>query len=70
MMSNETYTVSLKPETAHCLQAVADAQGISLDDALVAALADYLSVWEEHLREIDEDECPLLPWLKNAAPGD
>jgi len=66
-MPDETYTVPLDRGTAERLKAVAEAQGITPEAALNAALADYLDTWEEHLAELDDDDAPMLPWLR---PGD
>lgn len=65
-MSSATYTVSLPAETADRLADVASAQGLSPDEAIAAAIADYLCAWEDHAADLAADERVDLPWLKKS----
>lgn len=64
-MSSATYTVSLPAETADRLAKLAEAQGLSAEAAIAAAIIDYLDAWESHASEMAGDERVALPWLKN-----
>jgi len=71
IMSQETQTVSLtvdfEEETAVRLHALAERQGISLEAALTAAVAEYIALWEDHLDEVDDEPRENLPWLNGAS---
>lgn len=63
-MSPATYTVSLPAETADRLTALASAQGCAPEEAIAAAIADYIEAWEGHAADLADDERVELPWLK------
>jgi len=65
IMTKETYTVSLEPETAERLKTVAATQNLNLETALTAAITDYLATWEDHLTELDDEPREDLPWLRS-----
>lgn len=62
-MSTETYTVPLDAETAERLKTIAETLGLTAEDAIAAAVQDYLSAWEDHLAELADAEREDLPWL-------
>lgn len=63
-MSLATYTVSLPPETADRLEALAAARGIGAEEAIVAAIAESLDAWETHAADLADEDRDDLPWLK------